>query len=158
MGYAWYIGKRFCKSTSVLFDNLFRNAQSFELILLLRKIFRCKQASMGRLVIENDDRDNNNRSWAKWLKSQTVSQFSVPIFETRDFSERLKGKDLRKGSRGRTERAVHWKTISTTVLAWMVFAQLHLPVNSVKSVLGCTIRLVNSRARSRSENFTKQSD
>ena len=115
-------------------------------------------ASMERLVIENGDRDNNNRSWAKWLKSQTVFQFSVPIFETRDFSERLKGKDWRKGSRGRTERAVHLKTISTTVLAWMVIAQLHLPVNSVKSVLGCTIRLVNSGARSRSENFAKQSD
>ena len=27
MGYAWYIGKRFCKSTSVFFDNLYRNAQ-----------------------------------------------------------------------------------------------------------------------------------
>ena len=41
MGYAWYIGKRFCKSTSVLFDNLFRNAQSLD--LSITKKFRCKQ-------------------------------------------------------------------------------------------------------------------
>ena len=27
MGYAWYIGKRFCKSTSVFFDNLSRRIQ-----------------------------------------------------------------------------------------------------------------------------------
>ena len=40
----------------------------------------------------------------------------------------------------------------------MVVAQLHLPVNSVKSVLGCTIRSVNSRARGRSENCAKESD
>ena len=70
----------------------------------------------------------------------------------------LKGKDWRKGSRGRTELAVHLKTISTAMLAWMTIAQLHLLVNSVKSVLGCTIRLVNSRARSRSENCAKQSE
>ena len=49
------------------------------------------QASMERLVIENGDRDsNNNRSWAKWLKSQTVSQFSVPIFWNLRFQRNAK--------------------------------------------------------------------
>ena len=33
---------------------------------------------------------------------------------------------------GRTVRAVHLKTISTAVLAWMVIVQLRLPVNSAK--------------------------
>ena len=39
---AWFPRKRFCKSTCVFFDNLFRNAQSLELIFLLRKISLCK--------------------------------------------------------------------------------------------------------------------
>ena len=71
------------------------------------------------------------------------------------FLETLRRKDWRKGLRGRTELAVHLKTISTAVLAWMVIAQLHLLVNSVKSVFGCTIRLVNSPARSRREKWLK---
>ena len=37
--------------------------------------------------------------------------------EVSGFSETPKGKDWRKGSRGRTELAVHLKTISTEVLA-----------------------------------------
>ena len=107
------------------------------------------QVSAGKTVIENGDQDNN-RSWAKWQKkSQTVTQFSV--------LKRWKN-NWRKVSRGRTVRAIHLKTISTAVLAWMVIAQLHLPVNPVKSVLGCTIRPMNNRARSRSENCAKQSD
>ena len=39
---AWFSRKRFCKSTCVFFDNLFRNAQSLELIFLLREISLCK--------------------------------------------------------------------------------------------------------------------
>ena len=56
MGYAWYIGKRFCKSTSVLFDNFFRNAQSLDFSITGHIPV---QASTGRPVIENGDRDNN---------------------------------------------------------------------------------------------------
>ena len=82
-------------------------------------------------------------------QSPTVSQFSV--------LKRWKKNNWRKVSRGRTVRAIHLKTISTAVLAWMVIAQLHLPVNPVKSVFGCTIRPMNNRARSRSENCAKQS-
>ena len=37
------------------------------------------QVSTGKPVIENGDRDNN-QSWAKWLKAQMVSQFSVLNF------------------------------------------------------------------------------
>ena len=37
------------------------------------------QVSMERPVMENGDRDNN-RSWAKWLNSQIVFQFSVLFF------------------------------------------------------------------------------
>ena len=50
---------------------------------------------------------SSRRSVFKKLKSQEVS----------GFSETPKGKDWRKGSRGRTELAVHLKTISTEVLA-----------------------------------------
>ena len=50
-------------------------------------------------------------------------------------AKRYKENNWRKGSRGRTELAVHLKTISTVVLAWMVIAQLHLLVNSVKMCL-----------------------
>ena len=73
-------------------------------------------------------------------------------------AKRYKENNWRKGSRWSTELAFHLKTISTAVLAWMVIVQLYLLVNSVKNVLGCTIRLLNSRARSRSENCAKQSD
>ena len=48
-------------------------------------------------------------------------------------------------------RAVHLKTVSSAVLACMVIAQLHLPVNSAKSVLGCTIRLMDSQAEAKSD-------
>ena len=34
----------------------------------------------------------------------------------------------------------------------MVITQLHLPVNSAKSVLGCTIRLMNSQAEAKSDS------
>ena len=112
----------------------------------------------GKYPCASKHGENRDRKW--WSrqqpilsqmakKSQTVSQFSV--------LKRWKN-NWRKVSRGRTVRAIHLKTISTAVLAWMVIAQLHLPVNPVKSVLGCTIRPMNNRARSRSENCAKQSD
>ena len=66
-------GNVFCKSTSVFFDNVLRNAQSLELISLLREIFRCKQVRREP-VIENFDRDSK-RSWAK-MATETNS-FSV---------------------------------------------------------------------------------
>ena len=43
------------------------------------------------------------------------------------------------------------KTISTAVLTEMEIAQLHLPVNSAKSVLGCTIRVMNCQAEAKSD-------
>ena len=62
---------------------------------------------------------SSRRSVFKELKSQKVSQGSA---------KRWKEKFGGKGSRGRTEPAVHLKTISTAVLAWMAIAQLHLLV------------------------------
>ena len=50
-------GKRFCKSTSVLFDNLFGNAQSLDFSITGNIPV---QASTGRPVIENGDRDNSH--------------------------------------------------------------------------------------------------
>ena len=47
----------FCKSTSVLFDNLFRNAQSLDFSITGNIPV---QASTGRPVIENGDRDNSH--------------------------------------------------------------------------------------------------
>ena len=44
LGHAWYYRETFLQIQSVFFDNLFRNAQSLELISLLREIFRCKWA------------------------------------------------------------------------------------------------------------------
>ena len=132
------------------------------------------QASTGKHVTQSGDRDHN-QSWAKMAKIPNIFSISVLIFDSwRDhrlefqrssrrsvfkelksqevsgFSETLKGKDWRKGSRGRTELAVHLKTISTAVLT-KVIAQLHLPVNSAKSVLGSSIRLMNSQAEARSD-------
>ena len=73
--HAWYVGKRFCKSTSVFFDNLPSDAQSLELMSLLREIFPV-QANIGRPVIANGDRDNN-RSGAQWPKNpKSFSIFS----------------------------------------------------------------------------------
>ena len=77
MGYAWYIGKRFCISTSVLFDNLFRNAQSLDFSITGNIPV---QASTGRPVIENGDRDNSHSRAPKWLKTDTISQFSFLFF------------------------------------------------------------------------------
>ena len=71
MGYAWYIGKRFCKSTSVLFDNFFRDAQSLDFPITGNIPV---QASTGRPVIENGDRDNN-QSWAPMAKIR--NSFSI---------------------------------------------------------------------------------
>ena len=126
MGYAWYIGKRFCKSTSVLFDNLFRNAQSLDFSITGNIPV---QASTGRPVIENGDRDNSHSRAPKMAKKPT--QFlNFPFYffwflkrpsteiptlcqkksqEVSGFSETLLGKFLRKGSRGKTVCAVHLK-------------------------------------------------
>ena len=68
-------------------------------------------------------------------------------------AKRYKENNWRKGSRGRTELAVQLKTISTAVLAWMVIAQLHLPVNSAKSVLG--MHHQTDEQSSRSEKWLK---
>ena len=167
MGYAWYIGKRLCKSTSVLFDNFFRDAQSLDFSITGNILVR---ASTERPVIENGDRDSN-QSWAPIAKIRNnfsifrsyffwflqrpstgiPTHFQKKSQEVSGFRETIWGKDRRKGSRGKTVRAVHLKTISTAVLAWMVIARLHLPVNSATSVLGCTIRLMNCQAEAKSD-------
>ena len=169
MGYAWYIGKRFCKSTSVLFDNLFRNAQSLDFSITGNIPV---QASTGRPVIENGARDNSHsrapkmaknrhkfsifRSFFLMISEETVDWNSnaLPEEESRSLGfqwKRYKENIWGKAPEERPCAQSIWKTISTAVLAWMVIAQLHLLVNSAISVLGCTIRLMNCQAEAKSD-------
>ena len=73
MGYAWYIGKRFCKSTSVFFDNLWWNAHSLELISLSR------ETRNRQMVIETTT--DLEPKWTKIPKSFSIFSFNFFILE-----------------------------------------------------------------------------
>ena len=158
MGHAWKIGNRFCKSTSVFFDNLLRNAQSLELNSLLREMTRAskhgeirdskwwsrQQPILSQMAkIPNSFSIFSSNFWFLKIPSTGIpTLFQKGVYSKNESvkmspvsAKRYKENNWRKGSRGRTELAVHLKTISTVVLAWMVIAQLHLLVNSVKMCL-----------------------
>ena len=155
MGYAWYIRKRFWMVYMRELRQLIQEC-SIQGISLLQEIFRCKQVRRNpsqKVVVEP-----TTNLKPKWLKSPNIfaifsSNFwflkrpstGILTLFLKECILRIEGsRSLRfqrnarrkiiggKVSRGRTELAVHLKTISTAVLAWMVVAQLHLPMNSAK--------------------------
>ena len=78
-----------------------------------------------------------------YLEKERVKKFQV---SAKRWREKIGGRFERKDGTN-----IHLNTISTEVLAWMVIAQLLLPVYSVKSVLECTVRLMNSQAEAKSD-------